>query len=169
MLRACDWWSVAGSPASDDQPIGGDPSASAATVLTQLSEHQRGQALDRFADDSTGLDPHVCRPVVIAAANAEVHASDAPWACIAVVPLKLAGAVPDDPCGQVRGVEVRPHKWPAVGLFRSAVVRDGRLHCPSHKQASFRAACMRPNRHLRACTRHTMRMVLNVKQNFPSN
>ncbi len=48
MLRACDWWSVAGSPASDDQPMGGDPSASAATVLTQFSERQRGQALDRF-------------------------------------------------------------------------------------------------------------------------
>ncbi len=47
MLRACDWWSVAGSPASDDQPMGGDPSASAATVLTQFSERQRGQALDR--------------------------------------------------------------------------------------------------------------------------
>ena len=52
-----------------------------------------------LADDSTGLDPHVCRPVVIAAANAEVHPSNTPWACIAVVPLKLAGAVPDDPCG----------------------------------------------------------------------
>ena len=105
-----------------------------------------------LADDSTGLDPHVCRPVVIAAANAEVHASDAPWACIAVVPLKLAGAVPDDPCGQVRGVEVRPHKWPAIGLFRSAVVRNGRLHCPSHKQASFRRvhAAPPPSSHLHA-------------------
>jgi len=48
MLRACDWWSVAGSAASDDQPMGGHRSASAATVLTQFSQRQRGQALDRF-------------------------------------------------------------------------------------------------------------------------
>jgi hypothetical protein len=54
-------------------------------------------AIATSLDDSTDFEWHVHGPVVIAQANAEMDASDAPWERFAVDTMKVARTVPNDP------------------------------------------------------------------------